>query len=332
MELLANYLSGVTVGEPMVYQNLALFPLRHSGAREAGYLTLDQALAAGAARVTETSTSGSVPELQFTNKGSLPVLLLDGEELIGAKQNRVLNLTILAPGEKTIRIPVSCVEAGRWSQRTADFTAAPRTQFAEGRRKKLARVSESMARSGIAHSDQGEVWDDIAVKAARLHAASATSAMADIYEHHAGRVEDYAAAFTAAEGQVGALFALNGEVNGFDLFDAPSTLAALLPKLVRSYALDAIDAWSEGIKPPTAEVAPRLLLAAAAAVGQGFPAVGLGEDFRLTGKGFSGAALVLDGRIIHLTGFCMASAAEDSPGERPTRFSRASERRRRTAG
>jgi hypothetical protein len=43
--------------------------------------------------------------------------LLDGEELIGAKQNRALNLTILAPAKQVIVIPVSCVEAGRWHLR-----------------------------------------------------------------------------------------------------------------------------------------------------------------------------------------------------------------------
>jgi hypothetical protein len=38
-----------------------------------------------------------VPQLLFINDAMRPVLLLDGEELVGAKQNRVLNLTVLAP-------------------------------------------------------------------------------------------------------------------------------------------------------------------------------------------------------------------------------------------
>ena len=78
---------------------------RHAGA---------EALDAGLARVEEVSEGGSVPELRFTNSAAMPILIVDGEELVGAKQNRVANLTILAPAKTTIRIPVSCVEAGRW--------------------------------------------------------------------------------------------------------------------------------------------------------------------------------------------------------------------------
>ncbi len=55
-----------------------------------------------------------MPELRFVNHCERPVLLLDGEELVGAKQNRILNLTVLVPAHQTIVIPVSCVEAGRW--------------------------------------------------------------------------------------------------------------------------------------------------------------------------------------------------------------------------
>ena len=45
--------------------------------------------------------------------GTQPVLLLDGDEPVGAKQNRVLNLTILAPPMAEIRIPVVCIEQAR---------------------------------------------------------------------------------------------------------------------------------------------------------------------------------------------------------------------------
>jgi len=59
-----------------------------------GYLMLDEALAAGLASVTEVSVDGSVPELRLQNLAPSPVLILNGEELLGAKQNRVVNLTI----------------------------------------------------------------------------------------------------------------------------------------------------------------------------------------------------------------------------------------------
>lgn len=75
---------------------------------------LDAALTQGSGRVTEVSAGGHIPELRFVNYGDWPVLLLDGEKLIGAKQNRILNLTLLAPAHKTILILVSYVEVGHW--------------------------------------------------------------------------------------------------------------------------------------------------------------------------------------------------------------------------
>jgi len=72
----------------------------------------------GWARITEVSDEGQVPELKIVAKGDKAVLLVDGEELVGAKQNRVLNLTILVPAPSTTTIPVSCVESGRWAPRS----------------------------------------------------------------------------------------------------------------------------------------------------------------------------------------------------------------------
>ena len=113
MERIINTVNGIRVGEAKSFRNLTIFPLFGSGIKGGGYLTLDEALALKCSVVTEVSEGGSVPELKFVNSGDKPVFLLDGEELIGAKQNRILNLSILVPAGKTLIIPVSCVEAVR---------------------------------------------------------------------------------------------------------------------------------------------------------------------------------------------------------------------------
>ena len=94
---------------------LTLIPL--VGGRAAPpYLTAAEALAAGTLSIGEVG-GGSVPQLVLKNAGTLPVLLLDGEHLEGAMQNRVLNATVLAAPEHETVIPVSCVEQGRWGYR-----------------------------------------------------------------------------------------------------------------------------------------------------------------------------------------------------------------------
>ncbi|HET6385318.1 MAG TPA: DUF6569 family protein [Armatimonadota bacterium] len=326
MKAIEEYISHIELADPVVYQNLAMFPLVSGENRQPDYLTLDEALAQRSVSVTEVSAGGSVPELKFVNRGAMPVLLLDGEELIGAKQNRILNLTILAPAAKTIVIPVSCVEAGRWSQQTMEFAAAPRAHFAEGRRNKMMRVTESLIGSGTRGSDQGEVWEDVAAKARRMETRSPTGAMSEIFEKHTGTLEGYAAALQPVDRQVGALFAINGVANGFDLFDCQPTLAKLLPKIVLSYALDALDAHQETTGAERAD-AEALLKAAAAAETSTFPAVGLGEDVRLTGGGFAGGGLIWSGRVTHLGGFKLTGSAQNPLSQ--AGMTRASSRRQR---
>src|SRR5258706_16469161 len=115
MNSLHHPLTGMRLAQETLFHNLTMFPLLTLQSGEPNYQTLDEALANRAARIKEVSESGSVPQLMLFNDGAVPVLLLDGEELIGAKQNRILNLTILAPARTALPIPVSCVESGRWT-------------------------------------------------------------------------------------------------------------------------------------------------------------------------------------------------------------------------
>lgn len=313
MSVIAERLSRVVVGNPIQYLNLTLFPLIAKGSAQPGYRLLDDALNLGSARVTEVSEAGSVPQLRFENRGDLPVLLLDGEELVGAKQNRILNLTILAPAHKTIVIPVSCVEAGRWDAASAEFGSARRAHFAAGRARKAKDVSASMRTRGSRESDQSAVWRDIETRARRMSVASPTRAAAALYEGHRARLDDYRAAFAPQPNQCGALFAVNGSLVGLDLFDSPTTLGAALGTLVESYALDAIDA-ADGSSAAGPDVPSTWLDAIAKADIERFAAVGEGEDWRLVGAGLSGGALVKDGHLIHL---CAFRIAPDEEGEAP---------------
>lgn len=268
-----------------------------------------------------------MPELKFVNECDRPVLLLDGEELVGAKQNRILNLSVLAPPRKTIIIPVSCVEAGRWRSESAEFVTAKRAHYAAGRARKAAQVSESLRSTGSRRSDQSEVWADISEKAVRMDACSDTDAAAALYETHQARLDEYLSAFSATENQAGALFAINGEVTGLDLFDSPKTLNSLLPKLVQSYALDAIDAGDSETQPGRAD-AEKLIEDAANATAEHFPAVGEGEDLRLQSGRLSGGALAADGRVVHLCVFRLEESDNGRHGNDVSRLARASLRRR----
>jgi hypothetical protein len=178
-----NIVDGLHLSPAWSHLNLTVHPLLGAPSSTLSYLTLDEALATGRFRLGEISMRGSVPELKVSNGLPKSVLLLDGQELIGAKQNRVLNLTIMIPAHTEMTIPVSCVEAGRWRHVSDTFMAADRAQFARGRAKKLAQVSYSLRESGTRGGDQIDIWNEIAAKAARMWAASPTAAMSAIYAY-----------------------------------------------------------------------------------------------------------------------------------------------------
>ena len=306
-------LSQLCLGQPQVFANMALFPLIATHAEAPDYLVLEEVLKSDAGHITEISEGGNVPELAFENNAPARVLRVDGEELIGARQNRILNISILVPAGKKLTIPVSCCEQGRWGYiGSRRFASSDSALFARAKAKKMLRVSESMRSSGERRSNQSEIWDDIARKSTRLHVESSTGAMADVYAQQRQRLDDYVSAFKLQPGQSGAVVALDGKVVGLELFDSPATFERFFQKLLKSFALDAIDVEQPVTTVPAADIATAFLQRLAAASAETFAALGDGEDVRLQGPNVVAGALVADGKVRHLAGFRTEGLEEES--------------------
>lgn len=328
--------SAIHVGKPAHFRKLTLFPLMRSTHifERPDYLLLEDAITQGFGRVTEIHQGGSVSELRFENSSHLPVLLLDGEELIGAKQNRVLNLTILAPPNQTTVIPVSCVEAGRWSTANTNFKSSDNVMYSKARAQQVSDVTREMRANGSHQSNQYAVWDEIAAKMHRLDASSCTHAMSAIYERQATAVEEYVRAFQWQDHQAGVVFAINGRVLGLDLFDNDQVMGRFFPKLVRSFALDAIDAAFPDSNTPNAaqanglakpEAVSDFLAKVTSAPSSLHPAIGIGKDIRLGTSEMAGAALWAQKRYIHICAFAQNGQGHTSTFQ--TRMSRPAHRR-----
>lgn len=296
-------LAHISVAPPQTHRNLTLYPLTVKDYPQLDYQTLDQALAAKTVKITEVSEGGRVPELYFVNEGHTAVLLLDGEELMGAKQNRILNLSILAAGQSKIKIPVSCVEQGRWQYREREFKTSDRSYFAKGRAKKMAQVSQSLKQRGQRDGNQGEVWDEVANMSLMMDAYSHTGAMSDIYEQSENQLKTYLDAFGIVLNQVGAIFAINNQIMGLEYFDCPPTFSHLFPKLLRSYALDTL----RESPAPTSLTSPVNVMDFLAKLGtmtvETFPALGEGLDLRLSSPTTVGSILFARSRVIHWSAF-----------------------------
>ncbi|MCE9638605.1 MAG: TIGR02452 family protein, partial [Betaproteobacteria bacterium] len=131
-------------------------------------------------QVTEVSQAGSVPELQVTNGLDVRVYLMDGQELVGAKQNRILNTDVLVPAGSTLKIPVSCVEQGRWHHTSMAFMAGKSASH-RTRTAKMTRVHASLKQDHRHDADQQAVWQEVAASIGASGAASPTHALADAY-------------------------------------------------------------------------------------------------------------------------------------------------------
>src|SRR5262245_59614070 len=137
--LTASATPGVTFepGEPTSFGGLALVPLYVASEPQLEYVGLDEAVARGLA-VTEISDEGAVGTLIVTNPLDVNVLLYEGEELVGAKQNRILDRPVLVQAQSKVPVPVTSVERGRWARRTEQFVPAAYAAYPSLRRARAA--------------------------------------------------------------------------------------------------------------------------------------------------------------------------------------------------
>jgi len=219
---------------------MAVFPLRFAENGGPEYITLKEALERGVFVVTEVSAGGSVPELMVENKGDVAVLILDGEELAGAKQNRVLNTTILVGPKSVTKVPVSCTEHGRWSYVSDRFQASGNVMNLALREINVKGVHASLRVGRAFHGDQGAVWDGIAKMHEDAKVEMKTGAMRDVFEAKREDLEDYLKSFRLEGGQKGALVLIGGRVAGLDFVSREQAYGVLHAKLVKSYAMEAM--------------------------------------------------------------------------------------------
>jgi hypothetical protein len=304
------------LGEPVEHRGIVVTPLFPRRDPVASYTTLDEALPRGL-RITETSASGTVPELYVENPTDSTVLLYDGEELVGAKQNRILNVSVLVGAGAKLPIPVSCVEQGRWSRLSERFSAAPHISHSQLRRSKAETLAATPLARGVA---QGAVWDEVRDKQSRMGVRSETAANRDTFEAHAARLKALENAFALIPGQCGAVLGLGDDLC-LDAVSRPDAFALLWPKLRAGFLLDALERL-DGRATSVERISAFVDEVGGARATRG-PSAGLGEDVRLRGPRVVGSGLELEGETIQLSAF----TSDDGGARAFGRIARPSRRR-----
>lgn len=293
-------LSGAEVTDAREAAGLQVFGLRWTIGGDHDYLTLDDALQQQLLEVTEVNEGGQVPTIKITNKSARMVFVMAGEELVGGKQNRVLNASMMVPAKGQMPVPVTCVERGRWGYRSKRFSSGSTSSYGHLRSMISSQVSASYRTSGKPTTDQGAVWREVDRKMAKMGTSSSSDALHDMFRQYAQKLEQMVANFSLPDDCNGAAFAINGKLAGADLFDKPATLKKLWSKLVKSYAADAFEEPEQKSPPLEAARVRDWLKSATSAEQHWFDSPGVGKDVRIEGQHLVGATLVLDERPVHL--------------------------------
>ena len=287
----------VSVGEGVAVGGLRAFSLTSEEVGGPPYLTGPEAYEAGLIEVTELDPP-EVPLLSVTNLADVPILLIEGELLIGGDQDRTMNVTVLCPPRSMIDVPVSCVEAGRWGSRRAMSTS---NRHAPGslRAAKTSTLEPRMGEVPSRRSDQHRVWDEVERQSMAHGVDSETSALQDVQSEVADRMADELDRIEPVPGQIGVVCTIGDEIVGVDLFDNPATLETYLRGIIAGHALDAPPSSVDCDPIRAIERFLAQVDTAARDTGRG---VGLGEEILLHGN-VAGIGLAYEDRLIHLAAF-----------------------------
>ena len=261
---------------PITHGNLTIFPVVASTTHDTHeFLTLDEGLRSGEVEVSEhggvrpmvrrphtyyppRGEGAEVNRLYLINNSKRPLLLLAGEIVTGGKQDRIVGKDRIVPAETESDLNVFCVEPHRWTGTSESFGAVGGLM-----------VAPSVRNQAMAKKDQNGVWNEVnkskanasdmlsSAPAARSE-VEATSSYAQVMNNEEvdKRVNAIAAPIEhsyAKEIQelrtrnaVGVVVAVNGRIIWADLFASTSLLEKYWPKLVRSYASEALNTAANG--------------------------------------------------------------------------------------
>ncbi|MGA3116273.1 MAG: DUF6569 family protein [Syntrophobacteraceae bacterium] len=294
--------SSISLGNLKRVKGLGVIPILTEEVIEIpAFETLETALKKGFARITETGPGGEVPFLLFENTSDNPVIILDGEEVVGGKQNRIVNATLVILGNATVKIPVSCIQAGRWRRERADFESAGSVFRARSRAVHKATVTANVHESGSFRSDQNAVWNEVSESLHELGVESSTSDFLEGRERVAHRLEEFVEAIRPAKNQIGAIYLDTHGILGLEMLGSPVLFAKDCDKVTRSFAFEILNA--PDLNRASAEAAKKWWHRVLEAGFTLYASPGAGEDIRVAAEDLIGSGLIWDGVVVHFSCF-----------------------------
>jgi len=275
----------IHIGDPVFQRNLLLFPIYGGNGKNGNYeriRTIEEAEREGFGRFEEFE-SADVSKIIFRNSGNYPVFAIDGEEVVGALQNRVINTSFFSEPNTIIEVPVSCVEEGRWKG-DKSFTASGIALYPSLRAILLKTTNKNLSKYKTYLSEQRIVWESVRSTLSFLRVSSKTLSIHDAFKGYESQIEWYLENLDFGEAR-GLIAFAGSKFICMDLFISSSLFKKFMPKILRGYALDALllrDNPTDLIKLKEAKSVIDKIMRIEM---KKYPAVGKGIEFRGEGEG-----------------------------------------------
>ena len=292
-----RFLDGLTFSDKIEKNNMSYQLIYRKSPCDTQYLGLRESLENNHLVIEEVSTGGSVPQLKCKNQSDHYVLILAGEEIIGAKQNRVINVPFIIGPKSETEIPVSCVEQGRWSYDTPQFCKGEHA-YTDLRRKVVEDVSYN-AISGLGYgSDQGRVWDDISEKETIFRRRSQTGAMNEMYSHFEEEMRDILEGFDTKK-SYGICVYINEGLAGVDIMPSSEFFSEISNDVLQGYLLESIRLKNEKSPFSTFRSVESFIQYTSKVPASITDGVGLGKVHNIHSKGIVGHFLKYENDFAH---------------------------------
>lgn len=202
------------------------------------YISGPSAIQKNFVEVREVSITGSVNNLELVNNSDKYVFFMDGDILVGAKQNRVLNTSVFVAPNSKINLPVSCVEQGRWRAISDKFRPSEFVSPDTLRAKKLKSVTENLKKGRGHFADQSEVWEAVNEFSFKLEKFSESSDLDEILKKKENDFNSFIANFPLDKNSNGLAFFTDTSPLSIDIFNRTDIYAEYFPRRLRSAATE----------------------------------------------------------------------------------------------
>lgn len=220
------------------FKNAAIVQFQTDFLNTFDYISLSEGMKKKLIEVKEISETGSVNNLMVINRSEFFVFMSDGDILKGAKQNRVLNTSVLIePDSKTV-IPVSCVEAGRWRHTSHNFGHEEFSAPVHMRSSKASMVKNSLNEKKCPNSDQGKIWNEISEYQDSFSIHSETSNLSDVFGSMDNDFDDILKNLKPKTDSNGLAIFVNGNLLNLEIYNRSAIYNEYFPRLLKGAFLE----------------------------------------------------------------------------------------------